>query len=54
MLPSTTARVPIHTPARYNEAIRRQTEENVARYGRAGPEAFDERDVLTRRGANGS
>jgi hypothetical protein len=34
MLPSTTARVPEHTPARYNDAIRRRTEANVARYAR--------------------
>jgi len=32
MLPATTERVPLHTPERYNEAIRRQTEDNVARY----------------------
>jgi hypothetical protein len=43
MLPSTTARVPLHTPDRYNEAIRRQTEANVARYANAGPEAIDRR-----------
>jgi hypothetical protein len=42
MLPSTTARVPLHTPERYNEAIRRQTEENVARYA-ADPAAIDRR-----------
>ena len=43
MLPSTTARVPSHTPQRYNEAIRHQTEENVARLAGAGPEAIDRR-----------
>src|SRR5438445_8875889 len=43
MLPSTTARVPEHTPARYNEAIHRQTEDNVARYAAAGREAIDRR-----------
>ena len=43
MLPSTTARVPLHTPERYNETIRRQTEENVAHYANAGPEAIDRR-----------
>src|SRR5947209_13061764 len=42
MLPSTTARVPAHTPSLYNEAIRRQTEENVARHAR-GPEAAEGR-----------
>ncbi len=40
---STTARVPLHTPADINEQIRRQTEENVARYAAAGPEAIDRR-----------
>jgi hypothetical protein len=39
MLPSTTARVPLHSPERYNEAIRRQTEENVARVAAACPVA---------------
>src|SRR4051812_19856656 len=43
MLPSTTARVPLHTPEEYNQAIRRRTEENVARYAAAGPEAIDRR-----------
>jgi len=43
MLPSTTDRVPLHTPDRYNEAIRRQTEENVARLADAGPEAVERR-----------
>ncbi len=42
MLPSTTARVPLHTPPRYNEAIRRQTEENVARYANE-PTAIERR-----------
>ena len=41
MLPATTERVPLHTPDRYNEAIRRQTAETVALYGNAGPEAID-------------
>src|SRR6266480_4125556 len=40
MLPSTTARVPLHTPDRYNQAIRRQTAESVAH---AGPEAIERR-----------
>src|SRR5436305_9694744 len=43
MLPSTTERVPQHTPARYNEAIRRQTEANVARFADADPETIDRR-----------
>jgi hypothetical protein len=43
MLPSTVGRVPQHTPQAYNEAIRRQSEQNVARYAAAGPEAIDRR-----------
>ena len=43
MLPSTTARVPLHTNDTYNQAIRRQTEENVARCAAAGPEAIERR-----------
>lgn len=43
MLPSTPARVPLHTPDRYNEAIRRRTEENVARIAAAGPQALERR-----------
>jgi nucleoside-diphosphate-sugar epimerase len=43
LIASTTARVPLHTPAVINEQIRRQTEENVARYAAAGPEAIDRR-----------
>src|SRR5438067_4795225 len=43
MLPSTTARVPLHTPDRYNEAIRRRTEVAVGRYATAGPEAIERR-----------
>jgi hypothetical protein len=43
MLPSTTARVPLHTPQRYNETIRRQTEQNVARIAAAGPESIERR-----------
>ncbi len=43
MLPSTVERVPQHTRAAYNEAIRRQTEENVARLTAAGPAAIDRR-----------
>jgi hypothetical protein len=43
MSPSTTERVPRHTPERYNQEIRRRTEENVARYAAAGPAAIDRR-----------
>jgi len=43
MLPSTTERVPLSTAQHVNEQIRRQTEENVARYAAAGPEAIDRR-----------
>lgn len=43
MLPATTARVPLHTPQRYNEAIRRQTEQNIARAAAGGPEAIERR-----------
>ena len=43
MIPSTTKRVPAHTAGHVNEEIRRQTEENIARYAAAGPEAIDRR-----------
>lgn len=43
MFPSTVERVPHHTAADLNEQIRRQTEENVARYGSAGPAAIERR-----------
>jgi hypothetical protein len=43
MIPSTVARVPAHTPGSANEAIRRQTREDLARYAAAGPEAIDRR-----------
>lgn len=43
MIPTTTHRVPQHTPANVNEQIRRQTEENIARYAEAGPEAISRR-----------
>lgn len=43
MLHATTARVPLHTPQRYNEAIRRQTEQSIARAAADGPEAIDRR-----------
>lgn len=43
MLPSTIERVPRHTPAPINEEIRRQTEQNIARFAAAGPDAIDRR-----------
>src|SRR5436190_11704295 len=43
MIPSTVQRVPEHTAAHVNEAIRLKTEENVARYADAGPEAVERR-----------
>lgn len=43
MVPTTVGRVPLHTAAEVNEQIRRQTEENIARYSAAGPQAIDER-----------
>ena len=43
MLPTTAQRVPEHTAAEINERIRRQTEENVARYAAAGAEAIEQR-----------
>ncbi len=43
MMPTTVARVPEHTAGHVNECIRRRTEENVARYAAAGPEAIDRR-----------
>ena len=43
MIPSTVERVPQHTPEAYNQAIRRRTEENVARYAAAGSDAIDRR-----------
>ncbi len=45
MFPSTVERVPQHTPEAYNEAIRRQTEANVARLAQAGPAAIERRLV---------
>ncbi len=42
MIPSTVERVPLHTPERYNQEIRRQTEANVYRYA-ADPAAIDRR-----------
>lgn len=43
MLPATTTRVPAHTPDRYNEAIRRQTEQNLARTAAGGSDAIEQR-----------
>ncbi len=43
MIPSTTMRVPEQTAEHVNEWIRRQTEENMARYAAAGPPAIDRR-----------
>ncbi len=43
MLPSTVERVPRHSPEAANAAIRRQTEENVARTAAAGRAAIDRR-----------
>lgn len=43
MLPATTTRVPLHTPQRYNEAIRRQTEQNIARAATGGPQSVERR-----------
>ena len=43
MLPTTVERVPAHTADEINERIRQRTEENIALYGSAGPEAIDRR-----------
>ena len=43
MIPATTARVPAHTSAEYNQRIHRATQANVARYAAQGPEAIDRR-----------
>jgi hypothetical protein len=43
VLPSTTERVPLHTPEQYNQEIRRRTEENVDRVAAGGREAIDRR-----------
>jgi hypothetical protein len=43
MLPSTANRVPQQSSTRLNEAIRRQTEENVAYWAAQGPEAIERR-----------
>lgn len=43
MLPSTSQRVPLHTAEQINEQIRRQTEENIARYAHGDAGAIDRR-----------
>jgi hypothetical protein len=43
MLPATVDRVPKHTAETINEQIRRQTEENVARFQNASREEIEER-----------
>ncbi|HEY7330332.1 MAG TPA: hypothetical protein VH592_22020 [Gemmataceae bacterium] len=43
MLPDTITRVPLHTPQRSNEAIRQQTEENIADTALGGQEAIERR-----------
>ncbi len=43
MFPSTVDRVPAHTNASANESIRKQTEENLARYQHAGAAAINRR-----------
>jgi hypothetical protein len=43
MVPKTTARVADHTAPEINEAIRRQTQENVAYFAAAGPDAIGRR-----------
>jgi hypothetical protein len=43
MIPSTIARVQLHTAPEVNEKIRRQTDENVARIASQGREAIDRR-----------
>ena len=43
MLTATTTRVPEHTRGDFNEAIRRGTDENVARYATAGHDAISRR-----------
>jgi len=49
MIPSTTERVRLNTAEEFNERIRRQTEQSVARCAEAGLEAIDRRlDELDR------
>jgi hypothetical protein len=43
MIPSTVERVPLHTAERFNEQIRRETEQRVARIAASGREAIERR-----------
>lgn len=43
MIPSTVARVPLHTSDAANERIRRETEQNIRRLRHAGPTAIQRR-----------
>jgi hypothetical protein len=43
MIPTTVARVPQHTAQAANDAIRRETEQNIARLRHAGPSAIERR-----------
>ena len=43
MIPATVERVPLHTAEGVNAAIRRRSEESVARYASRGPGAVDRR-----------
>jgi len=43
MFPTTVDRVPLHTTQSANNAIRRQTEQNIARLRHAGPSAIQRR-----------
>ena len=43
MIPSTVARVPEHTAEKVNQQIHRQTEQNVLRVVRGGPQAIQQR-----------
>ncbi len=43
MIPATVRRVVDNTPDQVNDAIRQQTEKNIAQYGSGGPEAIDRR-----------
>ena len=43
MIPSTIERVPEHTAKHVNERIRHRTEQNIAKYAAAGPQAIEQR-----------
>src|SRR5262245_1300089 len=43
MIPGTSDRVPLNAASDVNEDIRRQTEENISRYARNGPDSIDRR-----------